>query len=217
VGIAFARAWRLMLAFEVDATEAALAEPLITRTEACLAPGSWPLWTSDGLEAYGTALLARHHVIQSFPRTGKRGRPRRPRLVAHPRLQYGQVVKQRDARHRVIDVTQRVVFGAPPPEQLLTVYVERHNLSLRQENGRLRRKTLAFSKAVGGLRNQLTLYQAFYNLCRPHRGLRQRTLQSARGNTWRRWRLVTPAMAAGIANHVWSFRELMTMRIFINH
>ena len=216
MGVGFARETRLILALVIAATEPALAAPLIAATEACLAADNWPTWSSDGLEAYRAALLARHHVVQTFPRTGKRGRPRRPRLVAHPRLRYGQVVKQRDARHHIVAVRTRGVFGAPPLTDIRTVYLERQNGTLRHDNRRLTRKTLAFSKALTGLRGQLTTYQAYANLCRPHRGLAQRVDQRVRGRTWRRWAPRTPAMAAGIADHVWSLRELMTLRIYIN-
>jgi hypothetical protein len=216
VGVGCARESRLIVALVIAGTEPALAAPRIAATEACLAADRWPTWSSDGLAAYRAARLARHPRVQTFPRTGQRGRPRRPRLVAHPRLRYGQVVKQRDAHHPSVAVRTRAVFGAPPLTAIRTVYLERQNGTLRHDNRRLTRKTRAFSKALPGLRAQLTTYQAYANLCRPHRGLARRVRQRVRGRTWRRWARRTPGMAAGITHHVWSLRELMTMKIYIN-
>lgn len=204
-----------MLSFMIGAPEAGLAGPLIARTEARLQAGSWPVWVSDGLEAYGEALKDRHCTLQYYPRTGKPGRPPRPKLVACPELRYGQVVKQRDERHRVIGVCKRSRYGDVPLEKISTVYIERHNLTLRHENRRLTRKTIAFSKKVTQLKAQMLIYQGYYNFVRPHRALK---LPIPGGNsTARRWQSRTPAMAVGLSDHIWSLRELMSMKIFINH
>lgn len=196
-----------MIAFRTAATEPSLAESLIAKTEDRLRADADPVWVSDGLDAYGIALLKRHHRVVMFPRTGKRGRPRRPKLVACPELRYGQVVKQRDENRRVVSVFKRSVFGDVPLNGIRTVYIERQNLNLRHENRRLTRKTMAFSKKHPWLEAQLHLYQAYYNFARTHRGLYSR----------RRRRKRTPAMAAGLTGHAWSLRELMCHKTFINH
>ena len=190
-----------------------MAEPLIAATEEKLAADIWPLWVSDGLEAYGNALKARHCVLQTFPRTGRPGRPRRPQLVACPELRYAQVVKQRDERHRLIGVGRRAVFGEVPLEQVHTVYIERQNLNYRHENRRLTRKTIAFSKTAEALGHQLEFHQAHHNLVRPHRALAQRVDVQVRGRVRRRCDTRAPAMAAGLTDHVWTMRELMSLRI----
>jgi len=192
-----------------------VAEPLIAATEERLKAGSWPVWVSDGLEAYGEALKNRHGALQYYPRTGKRGRPRRPKLIASPELKYGQVVKQRDERHRITGVFKRSRYGDVPLEQISTVYIERHNLTLRQENRRLTRKTIAYSKRARELVAQMSFYQAYYNLVRPHRALKLPVPDNDR--TPRRWQRRTPAMAAGLSNHIWSLRELMSRKLFVNH
>jgi IS1 family transposase len=202
IGIAFAKQYRLMLAFLIDAQEPSLAEPLVDRTEGRLRGGSWPVWVSDGMDAYGEALKNRHCILQTYPRTGKRGRPRRDKLVACPRLRYGQVVKERDGRHRVIGVFKRSRYGEIPLNRITTVHIERHNLSLRQENRRLNRKTIAFSKTVTGLTYQLLLYQGYYHFVRPHQGLRLRIPPHETGR--RKWQPRTPAVAAGLTDHIWS-------------
>jgi len=215
VGIAFAKEYRLMLSFMIGAQESSLAEPLIARTEERLHKGSWPVWVSDGMDAYGEALKDRHCILQTFPRTGKRGRPRRDKLVACPQLRYGQVVKERDERHRVIGVFKQSRYGEIPLQQISTVYLERHNLTLRQENRRLTRKTIGFSKRVEGLENQLFVHQGYYNFVRPHRGL-QRRIRPWKHNSVK-WRRRTPAVAAGLTDHIWSLKEFMSKRLFINY
>jgi hypothetical protein len=166
------------------------------------------------MDAYGGALKERDCILKIYPRTGKRGRSRRDKLVACPELHYGQVVKQRDERHRVIGVFKRCRYGDIPLHKISTVYIERHNLTLRHENRRLTRKTIAFSKKVEGLWDQLFLYQGYYNFVRPHRGLKRR-IPSAK-QTMQKWQRRTPALAAKLTDHIWSLKEFMTKRIFIN-
>jgi len=204
-----------MLSFLIDSLEPSLAAPLVDRTEERLRKGSWPIWVSDGMDAYGEALKGRHCILKIYPRTGKRGRPRRDKLVACPELRYGQVVKQRDERHRVVGVFKRCRYGDIPLHKISTVYVERHNLTLRHENRRLTRKTIAFSKKIEGLQDQLSLYQGYYNFVRTHRGLKRRL--SAGHPAMQKWQRRTPALAAKLTDHVWSLKEFMTKRIFINY
>jgi IS1 family transposase len=215
IGVAFAKEHRLMIAFAIAALEPALAAPLIARTEKRLCEGSWPVWISDGMDAYGDALKSRHCVLRIYPRTGKRGRPRRDKLVACPELRYGQVVKERDERRRVVGVFKQSRYGTIPLERITTVYIERHNLTLRQENRRLTRKTIAFSKRVKWLEAQMFLYQGYYNFVRPHRGLRRR-IRAAEGSD-QKWQRRTPGFAAGLTDHNWSLKEFMTKKIFINY
>jgi IS1 family transposase len=215
IGIAFAKEYRLMLSFTIDAQESWLAEPLVKKTEQRLRQGSWPVWVSDGMDAYGEALKDRHCIVKTYPRTGKRGRPRRDKLVACPKLRYGQVVKERDGRRRVIGVFKRCRYGDIPLHKITTVYIERHNLTLRHENRRLTRKTIAFSKKVEGLWNQLFLYQGYYNFVRPHRGLKRRIPICKQ--FLQKWQRRTPALAAGLTDHIWSLRELMSKKTFINY
>jgi IS1 family transposase len=203
-----------MLSFIIEATEPSLAEPLITATESHLAGNNWPIWVSDGLDAYGEALKDRHCILETYPRTGKKGRPRRPKLVACPELRYGQVVKTRDERRRVIGVSKQSVYGDIPLEAISTVYIERNNLNLRHDNRRLTRKTIAFSKKVEGLKTQMTVYQAYFNFVRPHRGLAVCIPDSSNG--LRKYQRRTPAIAANLTDHIWSLKELLTKKLFIN-
>jgi IS1 family transposase len=215
VGVAFAREYRLMLSFWIAGQEPDVAEPLIARTEERLLEGTWPIWVSDGMDAYGEALKKRHCLLKLYPRTGKRGRPRRPKWVACPKLRYGQVVKARNERRRVTGVYKQSRYGRVPLYRITTVYIERHNLTLRQENRRLTRKTLGFSKKADGLWNQLFLHQGYFNFVRPHRGLKLAV--PAPSPNQQKWICRTPALAAGLTDHVWSLREFMSKRLFINY
>ena len=172
------------------------------------------LMTTDGYPAYEAAILAAYGETITPPRTGKRGRPKAPYKVAPEGLTYAVVEKTR-AKGRVVEVATRVVFGTMAAVLLAlgmskvsrainTSLVERENATDRHRNARKARKTYRFSKdwryheAV----TYLTLYA--YNFCWPVRTLRVR---GDRGQ----WRPRSPAMAAGLADHVWSMAEWFTM------
>ena len=201
----------MILSWEVQSTEGAVAHPLIAGTEAMIPNSPWPFWVSDGWDAYGEVLYHRHAVWVSFPPTGKAGRPEEPKRLPHPLLRYGQVVKVRNRYHQVIDVRPRMVYGKAVSSEISTWCLERQNLNFRHENRRLTRKTLAFSKSIEGLRNQLAFYHGYFNFVRPHGGLRVASQQPGR-----KWQARTPAQAAGICDRPWSMKELMNYKIPLN-
>ena len=84
------------------------------------------------------------------------------------------------------------ISGNPDPRRISTSHVERANLSVRTHLRRFTRLSLGFSKSLEHLKAAVHLYMAFFNFCRVHQSLR-----------------VTPAMQAGIADHVWTVRELL--------
>ncbi|HEX9898114.1 MAG TPA: IS1 family transposase [Candidatus Methylomirabilis sp.] len=191
-----------------------------------MARETWPLFTSDALRHYAPVLLEVFGLWQRPTPTGMPGRPCHPTRIPHPLLGYAQVEKHRQGS-RVVDVNRRVIFGAP--DEVLaraqglrrsngrkgtinTAYVERHNLTLREENGRLSRKTLAFSKKRRELQHQLDFWRAYANFVRPHRLLRA---PAPSGSGPRRWLPRTPAMAAGLATHVWTLDELLRYKHWI--
>lgn len=198
----------------------------IEKTKARL-DGTIPLFTSDQLFHYCDALVNSYHVVETYPRTGKRGRPRKPKIVPHPDLEYAQVVKHR-RKGRVIKVSRRIIFGNEEriytkasllitkdgnQGNINTSYVERNNLTMRQNNKRLSRKTLAFSKNKDEFQNQMTFYCAYFDFVRTHDGLKLRTNEIAPRGVPRKWLKRTPAMSAGITDHVWTLRELLTYRV----
>ena len=93
---------------------------------------------------------------------------------------------------RISEVISKVRDGRPDPEHISTSHVERSNLSMRMHLRRFTRLTNAFSKKLDNLKAAVTLYFAWYNFCRLHQTLR-----------------VTPAMEAGLADHVWKIGELL--------
>lgn len=168
------------------------------------------LITTDGYPAYEEALLGAYGETITPPRTGKRGRPRAPYKVAPEGLTYAVVEKTRE-KGRVVSIATRVVFGtmaavlaalgmSSASRAINTSFVERRNGTDRHRNARKARKTYRFSKdwrhheAV----TYLTMY--VYNFCWPVRTLR---IEDEQGRRQKR----SPAMAAGLADHVWSIPE----------
>jgi IS1 family transposase len=92
--------------------------------------------------------------------------------------------------------------GDPEPAGISTSYVERQNLTMRMGMRRFTRLTNGFSRKVENLAAAVSLHFAHYNLCRVHQSL---TLTNPDGTRTKR----TPAMAAGVADHVWTTAELV--------
>ncbi|PXF56285.1 MAG: hypothetical protein C4B58_04045 [Deltaproteobacteria bacterium] len=161
------------------------------------------------------ALIESYHKIKVFSKTGKPGRPKDPIKEPHPDLVYGQVIKERKGS-RIIGVTYRIKCGAKRLAQLglkiSTTLLERLNLTLRQSLAPLARKTLGFSKERKNLRKQIVFFQAFYNFARPHMSLREKVSETTKPFE-QRWASKTPGMAAGLTDHVWTFRELLTVKL----
>ena len=168
------------------------------------------LITTDGYPAYAEALLDAYGETITPPRTGERGRPRAPYKVAPAGLTCAVVEKARE-KGRVVSIATRVVFGTVAAviaalgmsrvsRAINTSFVERQHGTDRHRNARKARKTYRFSKdrrhheAV----TYLTMY--VYNFCWPVRTLR---IKDEEG----RWQKRSPAMAAGLADHVWSIPE----------
>jgi len=225
VWIAFAPVWRLVLAFVVGKRTQASANLLLERV-AHVTNEHIPLFTSDQLAEYRTALLHVYGEWYQRARNGDRGRFPHRRRIAPPELLYAQVVKHRE-RGQVIAVTTKVVFGdeaviaprlaaSPASAVINTSFVERENLMLRHHNRRLTRKTIGFSKEVDWLERQLWVALAYYHLVLPHASLRRRLEEPepTRGSgSERRWCAITPAMAAGLRDHIWSTTELLSYRV----
>jgi hypothetical protein len=119
-----------------------------------------------------------------------------------------QAVKQRE-NGRVVGVELRVVFGDPietlPLLGQSTSYVERTHLTMCLFNGRLVRKTLAFSKDVGMYRASAAWEDLVHNLARPLKSLRVEIF----GDPKRKWKQPSPAIASGLTDHIWTARELL--------
>lgn len=172
------------------------------------------LITTDEYPAYETAILEAYGKMVAPQRTGKPGRPRQhPYKVPPADLKYATVHKTRE-KGRVVKIDFRVVFGtvvavmaalalSKVSKAINTAFVERHNGTDRNRNGRKVRKTYCFSKdwQVHEAVTYFTMYN--YNFCWPVRTLRTKKPYGG-------WQQRTPAMAAGLADHVWSLSEWLT-------
>jgi len=93
-----------------------------------------------------------------------------------------------------IGCDMKVVSGSPGPKHLSTSFVERQNLTMRMGMRRFTRLTNAFSKKVENHAAMVAIHFLYYNFGRIHKTLR-----------------VTPGMAAGLANQVWSLEEIVSL------
>jgi IS1 family transposase/transposase-like protein len=216
IWVSFAPEFRLMIAAVVGPRTLAMAQEVVAVTKARVA--GIPAFFSDGFTCYLAALIAAFHVVTTFACTGKRGRPRLPVRAPHPELVYGQLVKQKK-QGKLLTLSTRVVLGAERLTHLgftiSTALVERVNLTLRQALAPLARKTSSFCKDRERMRQRVVFFQAFYNVARPHMSLRQPLPlheRTRRGAICPRWQERAPAMAAGLTDHVWTFRELLTAK-----
>jgi len=216
VWVSYAPQFRLLLAAYVGPRTSASALTLIQMTAAIVL--GVPCFFSDGFSCYLPALIAVYHQIKEFARTGKRGRPLKPVMEPHPELVYAQLVKEKK-QGRLISLTQRVCCGAARLAELglkiSTSLIERLNLTLRHALAPLTRKCWGYCKDREQLRRRVVFFHAFYNFARPHHSLRlpwPEPKPRGSGLIQPKWQPRTPGMAAGLTDHVWTFRELLTAK-----
>ena len=171
------------------------------------------LMTTDEHGPYKGAILKTYGEEVTPPRTGKPGRPKGPHKVPPGDLNYATVHKTRE-KGRVVKVETRVIFGtivavlAAVAKSVVSkavniAFVERQNGTDRNRNARKVRKTYCFSKDwdVHAAVTYFTMYS--YNFCRVVRTLH---VKCSDGH----WQDRTPAMSAGLSDHVWSLREWLS-------
>jgi IS1 family transposase len=113
---------------------------------------------------------------------------------------YGNVNDSQDKSAReysppeCTEIKKDIVSGNPNGKLISTSYAERQNLNMRMSMRRFTSLTNAFSKKVDNLEAAVALHFMYYNFCRIHKSLR-----------------VTPAMEAGIADHVWTLEEIISL------
>jgi IS1 family transposase len=215
---------KLLLPVDVGDRTLAMAQSVVHQVVQVLAPGCVPLFLTDGFKEYTTALLTHDGQWVQPARRQAQGPAPKPRWMPLPGLLYAQVVKTM-RRRRLVDVKHRVVFGtleavnqilAPLGWQINTAFVERLNLTIRQHVAAVGRRVSTLCKGEDGLRQQLVLYHVYYNFCLPHASLRlplpHPELTNGSGSA-KRWQSRTPAMAAGLTDHVWTLREVLLFRV----
>jgi hypothetical protein len=110
---------------------------------------------------------------------------------------YGTVQETLETRYSpaiCMGARKAIISGAPDHNHVSTSYVERQNLTMRMSMRRFTRLTNGFSKKLENLEHAVALHYMHYNFCRIHQTLR-----------------VTPAMEAGISDHVWSLDEVTAL------
>jgi len=172
------------------------------------------LWTSDDYPAYKEAILQVYGEEVTTTPTGRPVRRMVPEKVPPPELTYATVEKRRRLG-RVVEILVHLIFGTVAAlaralrtsrvsRRVNVSFLERYNATDRHRNARKVRKTYTFSKdwRVHESMTYFTIYS--YNFCWPIRTLANRDDDG-------RVRQRSPAMAAGLADHVWTMREWIMM------
>jgi IS1 family transposase len=125
-------------------------------------------------------------------------------------VDYAQLVKlygespegqRRYSPPQVIGIQAQWIMGKPDPDKVSTSFVESHNLTMRMRNRRLTRLTNGYSKKLENHFHSLSLYFMAYNFVHVHHTL----TKAAKGVH------TTPAMAAGVTDHVWKVDEIVAL------
>lgn len=166
----------------------------------------------DGFSAYVQAIA---RTFRSPLPTGKRGRPQ---LISWPDIHIGQVIKRYQGK-RVVDITRRIARGCLETAQALlqksrggtklnTAFIERLNATFRSRLAVLVRRSRALIRNPQTLEPLMYLMGTIYNFCTEHKSLR---LPGIIGG--HKWIARTPAIAAGLTDHIWTVKELLLFRI----
>jgi len=214
---------KLLVVVDVGSRTLAMAQRVVHQVTEILARDCVPLFLTDGLKDYATALLTHFGQWRQPERRHATGPIPKPRWMPLPALLYAQVVKSY-RRRRLVGVTHRVVFGTQLAiEQVLaacgwtinTAFIERLNLDIRQRVAAVGRRVNTLCRGEESLRDQLVLFQTYHNFVVPHTSLRQPlpVTEATNGGSAKVWRPCTPAMAAGLTDHVWTLREVLLFRV----
>jgi len=208
---------RLVLAVVPGARDAEGVEEVVGEVKDRTGGRVLDLVTSDDYPAYETALLDAYGQEVATRATGRPSRKIVPEKVPPTGMNYATVEKRRE-KGRVVEIVTRVVFGTMAAieavlarsgvsRRINTSFLERQNATDRHHNARKVRKTYTFSKdwRVHESMTYFTMYS--YNFCWPVRTLAE---PDEHGTI----RKQTPAMAAGLADRVWTMREWVTMPTF---
>ena len=214
--VAFDPEHRLVVAVVPGARDVEGTEALVGEFRRRTGGRAMRLMTSDAYPAYEAAILDAYGETVTPPRTGKPGRPPGAYKTPPAGLTYATVEKVR-AKGRVVAILTRVVFGtmaavavalagSSVSRSINTSLIERHHLTDRHHNARKSRKTYRFSKdwRFHEAATYFTMYS--YNFCWPVRTLREPIGEG-------HYRKRTPAMAAGLADHIWTMSEWISRPI----
>src|SRR6266446_1823309 len=171
---------KLLLTIDVGDRTLAMAQRVVHQVVQVLAPGCVPLFLTDGFKEYTTALLTHFGQWVQPARRQAKGPEPKPRWMPLPGLLYAQVLKT-VRRRRLVQVSHRVVFGTLDRVtqvlvacgwQINTAFIERVNLTIRQQVAAVGRRVSTRCKGEDGLRQQLALYHVYDHFCLPHTSVR---------------------------------------------
>ena len=203
---------RLWLAGEVsEQRDMPLIRRLVERVKRCAARRPLLVCT-DGLVSYIRAI---RETFRDPVHTGKDGRPR---LRPWRHVLIAQVVKRYE-RRRVVETERRIIDGTPARVETLrrrshgdgvinTAYIERLNATFRARLAPLARRSRALACHTMTLQHGMYLIGTVYNFCTPHASLDRAPLGTGLLCVQQ-----TPAMAAGITDHCWTIRELLSFHV----
>ncbi|MGC2519704.1 MAG: IS1 family transposase [Burkholderiales bacterium] len=172
---------KLILSYRVDRRDEVAAHAFIDDLRGRLA--NRVQLTADGHHAYLVAVNDVFGADVDFAQLVK--------LYSIPKTKEDQ---RRYSPGECCGIRKRKIIGQPAKKDISTSYVERMNLNIRMGSRRFTRLTNAFSKKVENHIHAMAVYFAYYNFCRVHQSLR-----------------VTPAMEAGLTDHVWTLEELAAL------
>jgi transposase-like protein/IS1 family transposase len=216
MGLAMMVSTRLWLGGVVSLTrDRRLADRLLAQVRACCQPLRALLVCTDGWNAYPGSI--RRAFREKVKETAGRGRAY---LRVWPQLCIATVIK-RTEKKRVVEITRRMVKGSLQHAQALlassqggsmlnTAFIERLNGTMRQRLASLTRKCRHAARRLAALENGMWLLGCTYNFCWPHHELSRRAAK-AQGKPGEV--LLTPAMASGLTDHIWSLAELLSYRV----
>src|SRR5258706_5884133 len=216
MGLAMMVSTRLWLGGVVSLTrDRSLADRLLAQVRSCCQPLRALLVCTDGWNAYPGSI--RRAFREKVKETAGRGRAC---LRVWPQVCIAVVIK-RTEKKRVVEITRKMVQGTLEQAQVLlsashggtvlnTAFIERLNGTIRQRLASLTRKCRHAARRLAALESGMWLLGCTYNLCWPHHELSRRAakVQGVRGEL-----LLTPAMASGLTDHVWSLQELLSYRV----
>jgi len=191
---------KYLLGIVADGRGKEVCERLVNAELDKLAHMCMPVFVTDGYRPYRAALLERYSTRVYNTGRGRRGY----HLEPYSDFNYGIVEKTRMGK-KLEKVRRYVAYGDVPEHLLNTSAIERHNLTIRLFNSRIRRRTVTFGRSRKAVQASLDLFKGFYNLCLPHSSISLRK----KDNGGKRID-VTPAMKLGLTDHVWSINEVMS-------
>jgi len=207
---------RFVLDLRVGPRTLEMAQELVASVALACRDRLMPLFLVDDHIPYRAAILKVFGQIRHRRRRRRRGRRRQPDLKPAPGLLVGVVKKVRDAKGHLVRVRHRALYGRLRQirqrirrlgigREVNTSHIERLNGTMRGQQARLTRRSRSGSRRTECLAWALALWRDVYNWVRPHRALRA-PLGGRR----------CPALALGLADHLWSLVEYICHPVHVS-